>query len=133
MNKFNTPVDGASVKIMRSFDYCHFEVCLSLEPGDVITSDQVDNLRKDAMRLVDKAVEQYKVAKETRENADAAEIEVSLYLKKAQVIKENFPVSEWTPEQKAIVKRAADIEFVRNLNYDYEDDWQEPRVMESVE
>jgi len=50
----------ASVKIMRSYDYCHFEICLGTDE-DIPLVD-VDKIRKDAQRLVDKAVDQYKIA-----------------------------------------------------------------------
>lgn len=52
----------ASVKVMLSYDYCHFEICLSSDND--MTLDQVDNLRKDAQRLADKSVSQYKKAQE---------------------------------------------------------------------
>ena len=41
----------ASVKILRSFDYCHFEVSLSYD--DDMTLEQVNDLRKQAAVLVD--------------------------------------------------------------------------------
>ena len=53
--------EQASVKVMRSFDYCHFEICLTMnEEGAFYSTEAVDNLRKEAMRLADKTVEQYK-------------------------------------------------------------------------
>lgn len=52
----------ASVKVMRSYDYCHFEVSLSID--DAATDADVDELRKRAARLVDKAVRQYVLAKD---------------------------------------------------------------------
>ncbi len=54
----------ASVKVMRSYDYCHFEVALSTQCS---TMGGIDDLRKDAARLVDKAVAQYITAKEAAE------------------------------------------------------------------
>jgi hypothetical protein len=47
----------ASVKVMRSYDYCHFEVCLSLDKE--MTLGEINNMRKDAARLADEAVRQY--------------------------------------------------------------------------
>ena len=51
----------ASVKVMRSHDYCHFEVNLAASvdcpPDSPEWFQQVDGLRKNAARLADKAVE----------------------------------------------------------------------------
>lgn len=116
-------ITAASVKVMRSYDYCHFEVCLS--ECDAINLNAVDDLRKDAMRLVDKAVDQYKKAKSAESSrlshySDAQRLET-----KVKAIKENFPESEWTPEQKATVKMYDDHCFCANRYYDYQDEWED--------
>jgi len=54
---------SASVKVMLSYDYCHFEVAMSLENESGLTTKDIDNARKDCQRLADKAVNQYKTAK----------------------------------------------------------------------
>lgn len=105
-----------AVKVMLSYDYCHFEVALSSDVD--MTTDQIDEMRKEAMRLVDKAVHQYKVAKR---NIDYSKYNTSLRKKLEQdvkIIKENFPKSEWTEAQKATVKSLEDFKY-----YDYQDDW----------
>lgn len=112
----------ASVKVMRSHDYCHFEVCLS--SSDCATPEAVDELRKTAARLADKAVDQYKVAKE---NAEAMLVDMERangmrYRHRAIL---EIPESERTPEQMAIVKAISDLEH-RRSRYDYEDDYEEP-------
>ena len=80
-------------------------------------------MRKEAQRLADKAVEQYKIAKSDAEwqasaidGLDRLELDV-------KVIKENFPKSEWTPEQKAKVKALEDVTFRQSQPYNYQDDW----------
>lgn len=60
----NTVIKSASVKIMLSYDYSHFETSMSLENQDGVTKDEVDFARKECQRLCDKAVFQYKKAKE---------------------------------------------------------------------
>ena len=107
----------ASVKIMRSYDYCHFEVCLAHEGIDDDLS-LVNEMRKDAARLVDKAVHQYRVAKREVEHMVYGG-ERSRLEKEARIIRENYPKSEWTPEQKATVKALDDFEY-----YDYQDEWE---------
>lgn len=108
---------NASVKIMNSYDYCHFEVVLSAE--DVSLAD-VDNLRKEAQRLVDKSIKQYKIAKRVSaiDRMPSPELD-----RKVKAIRENFPQSEWTPEQQATVKEYEDRSFRASLSYDYQDEW----------
>lgn len=108
----------ASVKIMRSYDYNHFEVALSSD--EELTIEQVDEMRKQAARLVDKAVKQYAVAK----NSFGRTVDGHLELK-ARTIKENYPKSEWTEEQKAIVKKHEDNKYWASREYDYEDEYPE--------
>lgn len=123
--KDTVPIDSASVKVMRSYDYCHFEVCLSttlngLENGPAA----VDELRKTAARLADKAVEQYKVAKanaEWRSNINFSKEELAAGV--ARILKD-VPESERTPEQKAKIKKLSDEAYWAR-RYDYEDDWQD--------
>ena len=107
-----------SVKVMNSYDYCHFEVTLS---EDNVTLEEVDNMRKEAQRLVDKAIKQYKIAKRVAVDlAPPPELE-----RKVKIIKENFPQSEWSPEQQATVKELEDRNFRASHCYDYQDDWED--------
>lgn len=115
-------MDSASVKVMLSYDYCHFEIALS---GEVTSTKNVDNMRKEAQRLADKAVKQYQIAKAEAERRLLTERDIVRLQREARVIEENFPKSEWTPEQKAVIKALADAEFRLHSVYDYEDDWEE--------
>jgi hypothetical protein len=104
---------------MNSYDYCHFEVALSAED---VSLEDVDDLRKAAQRLVDKAIKQYKIAKRFAAIDRTPSVELE---RKVRAIKENYPQSEWTPEQQAIVKEYEDRSFRASLYYDYQDDWDE--------
>lgn len=99
-----------AVKVMRSYDYCHFEVALSTTAEQ--TLQEIDDMRKEAARLADKAVQQYYNAKEHAQHRANLEWEV-------KAIKEHCPESGWTPEQKAKVKALEDWEY-----YNYQDDWE---------
>jgi hypothetical protein len=112
----------ASVKVMRSHDYCHFEVCLSSSAAT--TPEAVDELRKTAARLADKAVNQYKVAKENVELAlnDKSKLESLRYRHRDVMDK---PEAERTPEEKALVKAIGDRAHFNRRQYDYEDEWGE--------
>ena len=112
----------ASVKVMLSHDYCHFEI--ALHQSESMTTEDVDNLRKDAQRLADKAIEQYITAKKDVEQRLVSRCDVNRLEKEVQIIKENFLKSEWTPEQKATIKALEDAQYRANCVYDYDDDWE---------
>ena len=112
-------IESASVKVMRSFDYCHFEVALTSTLA--MTPEGVDDLRKEAARLADKAVEQYKIAKRAADLRNSAkcnkwQLETAL----------DIPEKDRSPEQKAIIKYHQDAAFAAQFEYDYQDDWEEP-------
>ena len=115
----------ASVKVMLSYDYCHFEIALSETD---ITLPGVDNLRKRAQRLADKAVEQYKIAKADVARKINHEVEYQNIHREVEIIKENYPKSEWNPEQKAKVKKMEDLAYLSNRQYDYEDNWEDEQL-----
>jgi hypothetical protein len=137
------PITRASVRVMRSHDYCHFEVVLGTEgetemafradgrveaiPGTAapITAAQVDALRKEAARLVDKAVAQFKFAKSNAEHQAEAKRMVGWDSGEADRIRAKGEADR-TPQEKAHLKRYDDAVFHANRRpYDYEDDWQE--------
>lgn len=126
----NAKIEIASVKVMRSYDYCHFEVTLStslseLEGNHDDKIKAVDDLRKDAARLTDKAVEQYKVAKSCAakwEYQSQSDGERKERLTKLAAIIQEVPERERTPEEKGILKGIADEQYARR-RYDYEDQW----------
>ena len=112
---------SASVKVMRSHDYCHFEVQLS--NTDLDSLDDVDELRKDAARLVDKAVDQYIQHKEFLE----WKMSMGGYSYRRLVAEVNkillIAEPDRTPENKAKMKLLEDIQFHKNRSHDYQDDW----------
>jgi hypothetical protein len=113
---------NASVKVMRSHDYCHFEVQLS-SPFPVSIAE-IDELRKKAARLTDKAVEQYKVAKQ---NASLVETDEDRREYQESRIKRyrEIPEGERTPEEQAAIKQFEDSEYQARRRYDYDDDWED--------
>jgi hypothetical protein len=116
-------IQSGSVKVMRSYDYCHFEVCLT--STEATTAESVDALRKTAARLADKAVKQYQTAKCNVERAlsDKSTLESIRYRHRDILGK---PESERTPEEMALVKAVEDRAHRNRPQYDYEDDWDEP-------
>ena len=104
-----------SVKVMRSYDYCHFEVCLSSDED--MSLDQINNMRKDAARLTDEAVKQYVEAKK-RLNSEWSFRKHQILAQADEVRKKE--ISDWTPEDKAIIKLISDKNW--ESQWDYDDD-----------
>ena len=113
---------AASVKIMLSYNYCHFEVSKSTDEN--LSDSEINEMRKDVQRLADEAVRQYEKAKtiaaensRKEENKMFFENRIKKYLE--------IPESERTEEQKAFIKQAEDEEYMKQYEfdeYDYEDD-----------
>jgi len=113
--------DSASVKVMRSFDYCHFEICLGVDGGS-FSPDDVDEVRKEAARLADKAVEQYKIAKAAAEAREEAFRDYQYAKRRADRIRE-VAESDRSESEKADLKAFEDKEWnARRFDYGYEDD-----------
>jgi hypothetical protein len=119
-------IEVAGVKVMRSYDYCHFEVTLSSSLADLPEgSDRfkaVDDLRKQAARLADKAVEQYKIAKAASARMLHSDSDRQARLLKIAEPSQEVPDHERTPEEKAILKAISDDRYAAR-QYDYQDDW----------
>lgn len=109
---------STSVKIMLSFDYCHFEVSLS---NEATTPAAANELRKTAQRLADEAVRQYQMAKSEASKRSQASCMLPGLKSEVEEIKKN-PKSEWTPRQKGTIKALEDAEFAASHQYDYDDD-----------
>jgi hypothetical protein len=116
----------AAVKIMRSYNYCHFETCLSSDED--MTLEQVDEMRKEAARLTDKAVEQYKQAREFEDRRSGYNYRHRISELEKEVAEfANVPDNERTPEMKAKAKYLADLRHWMSREYDYEDDFEDTK------
>jgi len=109
---------GASVKIMLSYNYCHFEVSKSVDVD--LSNEEINEMRKEVQRLADEAVRQYQVAKEKESLRSEMKWERDQLERQVRAI-EKIPGSEWTPEMKARVKSLQDNAYWRQHDYDYED------------
>jgi len=114
------------VKVMQSYDYNHFEVCLGTE--DEPDYKKANELRKTAQRLTDEAIRQYKIAKELARKKDLLVGERNRLLEKVLVFKNSKPSSEWTAEEKAQVKALEDYDYWTQYDYDYEDEDEENEI-----
>lgn len=82
---------GISVKVMRSFDYCHFEICLGDSEAAADDIARADELRKEAARLADKAVRQYKIAKAAEEKRASEQFEREQLARECERIRSKEP------------------------------------------
>lgn len=112
---------SASVKVMRSYDYCHFEVSLSSD--DNLSIDEVDNLRKKAASLADKAVSQYQMMKRYHAAKANAKFRDDKALKHDRDLAIKTPESERTESEKAAIKAYDDHMFLLSHDWDYQDWW----------
>ncbi len=116
-------IEIATVKVMRSHDYCHFEV--SLSSSGAKSPEAVDELRKQAARLADKAVRQYRIAKINAQRLASNTFEQEQRRMRVQRIRE-INEEERTVEQRADLKAWDDEQYAlgRGSRYDYQDDWE---------
>ena|SRR4030067_1625475 len=112
---------AASVKIMLSYDYCHFEICKSSDEN--MTDAQINDMRKDCQRLADEAVRQYKVAKSKASQRVQAKYDKEHFVRTCEAI-EQKPEGERTINEVAMLKQLKDENWEARFdyNYDYEDD-----------
>lgn len=118
----------ATVKVMLSYDYCHFEISKTIEPIGIVDDnaipigllqDEIDQARKECQRLADKAVGQYKKAKEMAIKRTGNSFE-RMQLEK-EVLEINKKKDEFlTEEDKAKIKALEDYNHA--ARYDYMDD-----------
>ncbi len=109
----------ASVKVMRSYDYCHFEVAMTIENDEDITLIEIDNVRKNCMRLADKAVEQYKIAKVNYDNKSQRDKDKLGFEKDCQKIAAKSE-QDRTIKEMAMLKSYVDGNWKAQFDYDYD-------------
>ena len=116
-----TKIKNASVKVMLSYDYSHFEASMSLENDNGLTVKEIDAARKDCQRLADKAVAQYKTAK-----AQAAQRNDGQYKMKnfeAECIKiKAKDTHDRTLREIAMLKQYENENWQAQFDYDYDYD-----------
>jgi hypothetical protein len=110
----------ASVRVMNSHDYSHFEVTLSSDQE--MTPPEINRMRIEAQKLVDEAIRQYKAKKEHENKIANLSWERERLGREVEYIRAHYQESEWAPEQKAKVKALSDHDFLaRDFDYFEED------------
>ncbi len=109
------------VKVLRSYNYNHFEFCIPV--ADNATVKERNEARKDAERLANEAVRQYKKAKEMATKREGTQFQIDYFLEGVKRI-ENKPHGERTVDELAVMKQYEDATWQSQFEYlyDYEDD-----------
>ena len=112
---------GASVKIMLSYDYCHFEICKSSDEN--LSDKEINELRKDCQRLADESVRQYKIAKSNSARRVDSEMKIRNFASECERIASKDEADR-TLKEIAMLKQYRDENWQKQFesNYDYEDD-----------
>lgn len=116
-----TKIKNASVKVMLSYDYSHFEASMSLENDNGLTVKEIDAARKDCQRLADKAVSQYKTAKQSaalRQDGIYKMQNFETECKKIQAKTEH----DRTLKEIAMLKQYENEKWQEQFDYDYDYD-----------
>jgi len=123
----STIIKTASVKVMLSYDYSHFESSMSLENEAGIDLSEIDEARKKCQRLSDKAVSQYKKAKSMASKRQTAMYEKESFEKRCKEIQAK-DTHDRTLNEIAMLKQYEDENWQSQFdyNYDYEDDDDHP-------
>ena len=118
-----TKIKTASVKVMLSYDYSHFEANMGLENEEGIELHEVDNARKMCQRLADKAVSQYKTAKLSASKRSDGEYKMKNFEAQCKAI-EAKQEGDRTINEIAMLKQYNDEDWQSQFEdkYDYDDD-----------
>lgn len=110
---------SATVKVMLSHNYNHFEASIALENEDGVSIKDIDDARKDCNRLCDKAIKQYNIAKSMEaKRANLVSEKRSLEREVAEIRMKDKNL--WSVTEKAKVKALEDHNW--ELRWDYDDD-----------
>lgn len=111
---------SATVKTMLSYNYNHFEASICLENEEGLTIQEINEARKDCMRLCDSAIKQYDDAKRVVARRLSLKSEKTNLEREVREIKQKDE-KEWSVTDKAKVKALADHNWELQWDYDDED------------
>jgi hypothetical protein len=117
----HTIVKTASVKVMLSYDYSHFEASMSVENEAGLSIQDIDDARKSCQRLADKAVGQYKKAKEMASKRSDGEYRMNCFESECKKIAQKDE-HDRTLKEIAMLKQYQDENWRAQFEYDYDYD-----------
>ena len=116
-----TKIKSASVKVMLSYDYSHFEVSMSLENDNGLDMKEIDESRKKCQRLADKAVGQYKQAKIMASKRIDGEYQMKNFESQCKKIEEKKE-EDRTIKEIAMLKQYQNEKWQEQFEYEYDYD-----------
>lgn len=118
-----TIIKSASVKVMQSYNYCHFEASMSLENDNGISVNEIDEARKSCQRLTNKAIGQYQKGKEVAASRNDSGIKIRAFKQEISLI-QNKQLSDRTLREIGMLKQyeQENWEAQFEVHYDYDDD-----------
>lgn len=118
-----TIIKSASVKVMLSYDYSHFEASMSLENENGLALKYIDDARKNCQRLADKAVAQYKTAKDMAAKRSDGQYQMQNFESECKKIIAK-PDQDRTIREIGMLKQYQDENWREQFDYgyDYDDD-----------
>lgn len=116
-----TKIKSASVKVMLSYDYCHFETSMQLENDNGVTLKDIDDARKSCQRLAYKAAGQYKTAKEMAAKRVDGKYQVTNFEEQCKKILAKDE-HDRTLKEIAMLKQFQDENWKAQFEYDYDYD-----------
>lgn len=116
-----TVIKTASVKVMLSYDYSHFEASMSLENDNGLELKEIDEARKNCQRLADKAVAQYKTAKSMASKRSDGEFKIANFESECKRIAAKDE-QDRTVKEIAMLKQYQDENWKAQFDYDYDYD-----------
>ncbi len=116
-----TKIKNASVKVMLSYDYSHFEASMALENDNGLTLKEIDSARKNCQRLADKAVSQYKTAKSQAALRNDGKYKMENFKAECLKIKDKDE-QDRTVKEIAMLKQYETEQWQEQFNYDYDYD-----------
>lgn len=121
----STIIKTASVKVMLSYDYSHFEACMSVENESGLSLKDIDDARKNCQRLADKAVGQYKAAKNQAAKRTDGQFQMQNFESECKRIALKDP-NDRTMREIAMLKQYDNENWQAQFDYsyDYDDDEQ---------
>lgn len=116
----STIIKSATVKVMLSHNYNHFETSICLENEEGIEITEINEARKCCNRLCDEAIKQFNDAKHVASRRANLKSEKAQLEREVKAIKEKEQ-KEWSVTDKAKVQALSDHEW--SLQWDYDDDY----------
>jgi hypothetical protein len=125
-----TTIKTASVKVMLSYDYSHFETSMSIENESGLSMKDIDEARKNCQRLCDKAVYQYKTHKANAAQRSDGKYKMASFEEECKRIQKKDE-HDRTLKEIAMLKQYEQENWQAQFDYeyDYEDDENYPSYL----